>query len=153
MRYMLNERRKGMNVIPLRYKEMSDEQQSLCSEAIARYTDWLNLWHVSLDEDVRVSRDDYFEFDDPPRLLLDGGLAEGWMPQRLLVFCLNPYHDEGGPTTMTCYFNDISQDNSGHWVLVHMTQEFDTMIQTIYDTTTDQRPEASPFRHAPEEVH
>jgi hypothetical protein len=129
----------------IRYNDMSDEQKARCDDAMEKFTSWLNSWHEAQNETwtndagetvpVRVTRESYFEYDDPPRLLLDSrGQADTYY--RVMIFQLNPYHDEGGPNEMTCYFDHF--DHTDGWYdeeirLRHMDQLFDTMIQPIFN--------------------
>lgn len=128
------------------YADMTDEQRARCDEAIDKFTEWLNAHHEANNETwtnedgevvpVRVTKESYFEYDDPPHLLLD--TREGETYYRIMVFSLNPYHDEGGPNQMTCYFDDDSRPvwsllDKGEVVLRHMDQLFDTMIQPVWD--------------------
>ena len=125
------------------YDRMSKEQQLLCNQAMDLYAEWLNLWMVEMGtaEEKPVTRDSFMEYNDPPRLNLDV-TSEALWNERLMLFVMSPYHDEGGPSAMVCYYHDGE--------LVHMTQEFDTMIQTIYDATNDNRPGVSHFHHTPD---
>ena len=128
------------------YDEMSDEQRARCDQAMSVFTDWLNSWHSDLKETwtndagetvpVRVTKESYFEFDDSPRVLLDAELAP--TEYRIMVFLFNPYHDEGGPNEMTCYFDRPDSSASDAWRieqidLRHMDQLFDTMIQPVWE--------------------
>jgi hypothetical protein len=119
----------------LRYADFDGPQQAACDTAMEKFSEWLNSYHVGLNETwendegqtvpVRVTRSSYFAYDDPPLLLMDTG-EQGDTYYRVMIFCLNPYHDEGGPNEMTCYFDEDGR-------MVHMDQLFDTMIQPIFN--------------------
>lgn len=107
--------------------QMNDRQKLMCFRAMSVFSRWLNTHHEANGEPHRVTESHYFEYDDSPKLLIDtGDLGAQETYYRVLIFSFNPYHDEGGPNELTCYFDD---DN----YLRHADQLFDTNIQPIYE--------------------
>lgn len=99
-------------------------------EMLKVYTDFLNAWHAAQDdEDCRVTRAMYDEYEDPPYIIFEHTEAT-----KVIALHCNPYHDEGGPTVLTGFFEDESRygDGVAKWVLTDMIQEFDTMRLLIY---------------------
>lgn len=109
----------------LDYNSMNADQRRMCFRAMSVFSRWLNTHHEANGEDHRVTETHYFEFDDSPRLLLDNERADTYY--RIAVFSFNPYHDEGGPNELTCYFDEPDL------YLRHADQLFDTNIQPIYE--------------------
>lgn len=130
---------------PISYDAMTDEQKARCEQAMEVFARWLNSFHEQYNETwvneagaevpVRVTRESYFEYSDAPHLLLDAAGAP--TAYRIMVFSLNPYHDEGGPNELTCYYdrddNAMAAYRDGEVRLYHMDQEFDTMIQPVWE--------------------
>lgn len=107
----------------------------LAELAISQYTAWLNCWLEENGdecdgEDLRVTRADYDECNDSPRILNDWA-DEGQTYRTMTIYC-SPYHDEGGPTLLTAFYSNYSITRAA-WQLDAVTQLFDTMHQFIFN--------------------
>lgn len=142
--------------------EVSDRPYRLASPEIAEleaghramleaHLAWCNGW--AMDEDTKISLASYWGWDDAPTVLLDAIYAEG---ERIAVMLVHPYHDEGGPATLTGHLEwddgqrweegEIFEDERGkevrrggknvqaetpRWELRGMTMEFDTIHDLV----------------------
>jgi hypothetical protein len=80
----------------------------------------------------------FWEWDDPPVVLLDEiymRYADGVPLRRMVILDCSPFHDEGGHTELTAWYDweggieDAEtrvEMQQGHWVLEHIIQCFDT---------------------------
>jgi hypothetical protein len=113
-----------MNV---RYENMTDEQRVRCDEAMEKYTEWLNRHKDEVDEED-VTREMYFEWDDPPILLVDETAGYHIGSMRVMAFSLTPFHDEGGHAMLTLFYRNYGVELS----LESIVHEFDTGYSILW---------------------
>jgi hypothetical protein len=126
----------GMEGTPWYENTEQEDAQRWCRThytVLAKATEWLNYWH-SQDENImedgeitRLAVRDWFEPGDTPRLLFDI-IPQLDYHRRTMQLLGTPFHDEGGPATMTAFF---TREDEG-WELDHLVWEFDTQLSVLY---------------------
>lgn len=99
------------------------------------YCEWLNMWMEAEDSNHRYDIHNFTVYDPQLReygktevhaVVPTGG---GFLPRFIVILTCSD-GDEGGPATLTTWF-EVAEDNTTS--IIHMIQEFDLNIQTIYD--------------------
>lgn len=120
-------------------------------EMLEKYLTYLNA-HMEAtrdpvwDEEPSVLADYWDEYGDKPGLMLDTAMIaalsniytnKSGPGARLVQISCTPYHDEGGPATLTASFSwddgmRFDRQEPGHWELDWMVAEFDTIPSLIW---------------------
>src|SRR5215831_15252430 len=62
------------------------------------FSDFLNAHFADNRDETMVRREDYDEYDDPPKIYADNEI--NW-DYRIITLYAHPFHDEGGPNILT----------------------------------------------------
>jgi hypothetical protein len=113
-------------------------------DVLPKYCWWLNQWwnsegYLPEPQASHAYTPEQFLVTDHDRRLhgdsrVDGGMEIGASGAfNRLLFNYTIYDgDDGGPTELTAWYEDVADDEDG-WKLLYLIQGFDTMLQVIYD--------------------
>jgi hypothetical protein len=104
---------------------------------LEKYIQWLNMWNQASDiQSDHVYTTEQFRVYDQERSLYgtSGVTGVDLSGHYAVLHVAASDGDDGGPAYLTAWMTDERK-------LVHLVQEFDTYVQSIFDATTDPKGE------------